>query len=410
MSTVWAARHELLERDFAIKIAKISPPSETSTREHFLREARIVSRLHHPNIVAIVDAGNLDGRSEVYLAMELLYGQSLASRIAARAPLPAAEVIAIVSEVCRGLSAAHAAGVIHRDIKPENIFLARMPSGGVVPKLLDFGVSSARGIATLGHARSIGTPAYMSPEQALGRTTDHRADVWALGVAMYEMLTGRLPFSAENYLALLPKIIESPIPPLPSSVAEEVRVVVQRCLQKDPGLRCSSADELFEALTQARAALPEAEALSASWSGFFVETSQTLAREPGASAGQAGAYRHSSGTTLLRWGIAPFAVSAAMFAMRGSPQPEREGGDAGAPVAGLALPPVRSAEVGPLPPAGATPPGATALSTTASSLSATARSTVQARGRSPSAASASLSAGSTPHRGKPVTRVDSAGF
>jgi eukaryotic-like serine/threonine-protein kinase len=272
MGAVWAARHELLGREVALKIAVAGERAGLQAheaRDLFLREVRIIGKLRHPNVVDIDDAG--EAGDQLYLAMELLEGESLAQRIA-RGPFTPAEALAVAAEVCRGLAAAHAAGVVHRDLKPENVFLAHGPSGGVVPKLLDFGVSSARGVTTLHRGRQFGTPAYLSPEQALGESTvDHRSDVWALGIVLYEMLTGHLPFAAASYPALLPLIIEAPTPPLPPSIPAEVRTVVAGCLAKDRGDRYPTADALLEAIDRAHAALPAGEPGSTR-SGFFVET------------------------------------------------------------------------------------------------------------------------------------------
>ena len=246
MGTVWAARHELVGRDYAIKIAS---STARDARELFLREVRIVGALRHRNVVDIADAGEADDDG-LYLAMELLEGESLADRIA-RAPLPPEDALAIAAGVCLGLAAAHAAGVIHRDVKPENVYLAREPSGAIIPKLLDFGVSSIRGAS--GAGRLYGTPAYMSPEQALGAPdVDHRVDLWATGVMLYEMLTGRRPFDAESYPALLPIIIEQPHPPLPASIPRDVADVVDRCLAKAIADRYPSADALLEAIVHVR--------------------------------------------------------------------------------------------------------------------------------------------------------------
>ncbi len=287
MGTVWAARHELLGRDLALKICAVGQREGASfraARDLFLREAGIVGRLRHPNVVDIADAGDA-GRDGLYLAMELLEGESLADHIAA-APLSPTDALAVAAEICRGLVAAHAAGVIHRDLKPENVFLARGPAGGVVPKLLDFGVSSAAGL-TIPPSSSggsaprreelFGTPAYMSPEQALGEgDIDPRTDLWALGVVLYEMLTGRLPFEAESYPALLPKIIERPHPPLPAAIPAEVRTVVAGCLAKDRRDRYPSADALLQAVERALTAIHAPEPVSVR-SGFFVEMGRGMA-------------------------------------------------------------------------------------------------------------------------------------
>jgi serine/threonine-protein kinase len=171
--------------------------------------------------------------------------------------VPLDEALAIAVGVCRGLAAAHAAGVVHRDVKPANVFLAREPGGGVTAKLLDFGVGKAveaRGdLGTLQRA-PYATPAYMSPEQALGESdVDERSDIWSLGIVLYEMLAGARPFEADSYPALLPTIIDEPHVPL--DAVEPVRSIVDRCLAKARADRFASAEELGAALVSAAAAL-----------------------------------------------------------------------------------------------------------------------------------------------------------
>jgi serine/threonine-protein kinase len=254
MGTVWSARHELLGRDFALKFATVPARSAPETRERFLREAQMVGKLRHPNVVDVADFGEVSPGTGLYLAMELLEGESLAERIERHEKLEPAEVLAIGAEIARGLAAAHAASIVHHDIKPENIFLSRGPAGGVVPKLLDFGISKhleddARGEPS---AHPIGTPAYMSPEQALGQLdVDRRTDIWSLGVVLHEMLSGKHPFVAPNYQALMTRIAEEPFAPLDASVPGPVRAIVARCLEKDPARRFQSATELGVALERA---------------------------------------------------------------------------------------------------------------------------------------------------------------
>jgi eukaryotic-like serine/threonine-protein kinase len=326
MGTVWAARHELLGRDLALKVCGAGQGearTRRAARDLFLREVRTVGRLRHPNVVEIVDAGEMGldggypqapGRDGLYLAMELLEGQSLADRLVA-GPLAPGDALAVAAEVCRGLSAAHAAGVVHRDLKPENVFLARGPGGGVVPKLLDFGVASAGTTLPPG---VFGTPAYMSPEQALGEDgIDARTDVWALGVVLYEMLTGRLPFEAETYPALLPKIIEQPYPPLPATVPAEVRVVVAGCLAKDRGDRYAGAEAALQAIERASTSLPTPEPASVR-SGFFVETGRTTATAPAVAAPRTPSARLGLALAVL---ALPLAIGAAAIVRRLPPSP-----------------------------------------------------------------------------------------
>ncbi|MDC0746193.1 serine/threonine-protein kinase [Polyangium mundeleinium] len=255
MGTVWAGRHELLGRDFALKFASLPLRAGPETRARFLREAQAIGRLRHPNVVDVADFGEVAPGGGLYLAMELLEGQSLAARIEEQGALRPAEAVAVAAEIARGLAAAHTAGIVHRDIKPENIFLARGMRGGLVPKLLDFGISKQQQAdetpSTL-NGVPFGTPAYMSPEQALGELdVDHRSDVWSLGVVLHEMIAGKHPFVAPNYQALMTKIAESPAAPLDTSVPQVVRGIVTKCLQKNPADRYADADALATALEDA---------------------------------------------------------------------------------------------------------------------------------------------------------------
>ncbi len=252
MGTVWAARHELLGRDFALKFAHVTVHADPASRSKFQTEAQIVGKLRHPNIVDVTDFGEASEAGDCFLAMELLEGESLAERIEKHGPLDSYDAVTIAAEIARGLSAVHAVGIIHRDIKPENIFLAFSPTGAVVPKLLDFGISKEQSdsLATQ-HAALTGTPAYMSPEQANGETKlDPRTDIWSLGVVLYEMLSGKHPFVAPNYHALMTAIAERPYVPLEPSTPEAVRRVVTRCLERRPGDRFATSEVLVGALEE----------------------------------------------------------------------------------------------------------------------------------------------------------------
>jgi serine/threonine-protein kinase len=281
MGKVWAARHEMLGRDFALKFATLPVRAGPEARARFMREAQTVGRLRHPNVVDVADFGEVEPGGGLYLAMELLEGSSLAERIAQHGVLRPREAAAIAVEIARGLSAAHAAGIVHRDIKPENIFLAKSPGGGVMPKLLDFGISKQKEdetLATLG-GLSLGTPAYMSPEQALGELdVDHRSDIWSLGVVLYEMLSGRHPFVAPNYQALLPKIADDSPAALDPAVPAKLRSIVARCLEKRREDRYPDADALGAALEEALDALGKPEP-----GGLVVERTRKLPslRPPG---------------------------------------------------------------------------------------------------------------------------------
>jgi serine/threonine-protein kinase len=242
MASVWSAHHSTLGRDVALKLAPLDDDERSTAR--FLREAQIIGKLDHPNIVSVLDAGQLEDERHSFLMMELLQGAPLSARLVPGVPLPPSEIVPIVLDICRGLEAAHAAGVVHLDIKPENVFLTE--SGAT--KLVDFGISRAidhRHAAPLGADEAIvGTPAYMSPEQALGLDVDARADVWAVGVLLHEALAGQQPFGGASPSATLRQVLDAAPPKLAPSVDPRLRRIVTRCLEKDPARRYGSAAAL----------------------------------------------------------------------------------------------------------------------------------------------------------------------
>lgn len=249
MGTVWSARHELLGRDFALKFARVRSQDDSSAAARFRTEAQLLGKLRHPNIVDVTDFGEVSPDGEFFLAMELLEGESLADRITRQNHLESSKSVTIAADVARGLAAVHAVGIVHRDVKPENIFLAQSPTGTVVPKLLDFGISKERSEVTAQQRALTGTPAYMSPEQANGETQlDPRTDIWSLGVVLYEMLTGTHPFVEPNYQALMTAIAERPYRPIEKNIPPAICRIVDRCLAKRPEDRFASCTELADAL------------------------------------------------------------------------------------------------------------------------------------------------------------------
>ncbi len=256
---VYRARHRELGRWFAIKVLRRELSDDPEIRQRFLREAETASSVVHPGIVQIIDWGYLpDGRP--FFVMELLEGSSLRNVLERRGRLPPARAIDIARRIAEALAAAHRAGIVHRDLKPDNVQLA--PDGGV--KLLDFGLAIAvDSLAQQGRSSvAFGTPHYMSPEQAAGDPVDGRADVYALGVVLYEMLTGRVPFDAPTQAGVLGQ--QRAAEPLPPSRAPgvttplgELEVVVLRCLAKHPDERFRSLGELVSALEAARLGLAD---------------------------------------------------------------------------------------------------------------------------------------------------------
>ncbi|MDI3285529.1 serine/threonine-protein kinase [Polyangium sp. 15x6] len=400
MGTVWAGRHELLGRDFALKFASLPVRAGPDARARFLREAQAIGRLRHPNVVDVADFGEVAPGGGLYLAMELLEGQSLAARIEEQGALRPAEAVAIAAEIARGLAAAHAAGIVHRDIKPENIFLARGMRGGLVPKLLDFGISKQQQADETPSAMNgvtFGTPAYMSPEQALGELdVDHRSDVWSLGVVLHEMLAGKHPFVAPNYQALMTKIAESPAASLDASVPEVVRKIVTRCLQKAPADRFADADALAAALEDALARIGPGE--------VAIERPRALPslRPPTSADAARPAFSSRRGPALAAAVVAVGLLAGlAVVALAGKRDAE--------PAAPAPAPSASAAEALPTPretTLPATPPSATAAATTTQApLAPRSANTVT---HAPSGSASGKASGTTGKR--PTTNVNDPGF
>ncbi len=251
MGVVYRARDERLQRRVAIKVLPPELAFQKDIRERFTREAQTAAKLSHPHIVPIHTVG--EGQGLVYFVMGYVDGESVAGRIRRRGKLPVDEARRIMGEAADALSAAHALSIIHRDIKPDNILLEG--SRGRV-MVTDFGIakalSSTSGATLTGAGVAIGTPAFMSPEQAAGeREIDGRSDVYSLGVVAFQMLTGELPFTAPTVAGILMKQITEPAPDIRSrraDVPEDLALAVSRCLEKDPENRWPSADALRRSL------------------------------------------------------------------------------------------------------------------------------------------------------------------
>jgi len=262
MGTVWSARNEATDRDFALKLMLPDAARDPQRVARFFKEAKIAGRLRHRCIVEVYDLGQLeDGGSKgaPYLVMELLDGEPLDALLRRMGRIPAGTVVRLLRDLGRGLDVAHRQGIVHRDLKPANIFLHQNVEGRTVPKILDFGVSkllpSHSADAFDAQETTVGTilgsPAYMSPEQTAGDEVDARADIWALGVIAYRCISGAFPFAGANFTALAlaintqaPTPLEQRIPTLPAELCD----VVARCLSRDRAHRYPSAAALADAL------------------------------------------------------------------------------------------------------------------------------------------------------------------
>jgi hypothetical protein len=232
MGVVYRARDEQLGRTVAVKVLMTDFAEEPDVRARFYREAQSAGRLLHRNIITIFDLGDDHGRA--YIVMELLAGATLADHMARPEAVDLESKLDLMIQVCDGLSAAHAAGIIHRDIKPGNLFV--LHDGGL--KILDFGVARlvTSSMTVKGHI--IGTPSYMSPEQATGRDIDHRSDIFSAGGVFYWMLTGRKPFAASDLPSVLRKVqFEDPPALREHETPTPLARIVFRALAKDPELR-----------------------------------------------------------------------------------------------------------------------------------------------------------------------------
>ena len=254
MGSVWVAKNLALDVHVALKLIRAElARSVPGLGERLLQEARAAASIEHPAVIKIFDFG-LTELKDPFIAMELLHGESLAGTVKRRGKVNPVRAVQTLLPITEALLAAHELGIVHRDLKPDNIFLARGAGDRLEPKVLDFGIAkldqkTAPNLTSVGTV--LGSPAYMSPEQARGETdVDRRTDVWALCVVLYEVITGRLPFSGENYNALLYAILEGQPKTFSELSINEPLLwsIISRGLEKDRERRCPDMFELGRAL------------------------------------------------------------------------------------------------------------------------------------------------------------------
>jgi eukaryotic-like serine/threonine-protein kinase len=249
MSTVYLAKDATLDRAVAVKVMHREMSEQPDQLERFRQEARAVAKLSHPNVVAVIDAGEDGGHP--YIVFEYVEGETLKQRIARVGALDTQEALAYAIEIARGLTVAHARNMVHRDIKPQNVLIDAEGRA----KLTDFGISrqlEQDGMTATG--RVLGTTDYVAPEQAMGRPVDIRSDIYSLGVVLYEMLIGQVPFHADSQVGVAMKHVNEELPDVQQrrpEISAAAALVVERATDKDPAQRYQEVGEMIDDLSTA---------------------------------------------------------------------------------------------------------------------------------------------------------------
>jgi serine/threonine-protein kinase len=260
MGSVYRAEHVHMKKLVAVKILHRHMTTNAEVVARFEREAVAAGRIDHPNVAAATDFGKLEDGS-FYLALEYVEGKSL-SEVIDEGSLPPYRALVIARQIAEALAAAHAAGIVHRDLKPDNVLLVERDGLGDFVKVLDFGIAKVHlddgGHKPLTQIGTIfGTPQYMSPEQGQGRPVDGRSDLYSLGIILYEMLAGQLPFDADDLVVLITRQVTEPPPPLPEALPAPVRELTLQLLEKKPEARVQSAAELVVRIDELLAELAQ---------------------------------------------------------------------------------------------------------------------------------------------------------
>src|SRR6185503_18225645 len=252
MGMVVAATHLELDKRVALKFMLPSSHESPEITARFTREARAAGRLNSDHVCRVIDVGRFDGGTP-YIVMEYLQGEDLGALLRRRGPLRLPDAVGYILQAIEGIAEAHANGIIHRDLKPDNLFLHKRNDGGTIVKVLDFGISKAKAVGLSTKTGDIfGSPAYMAPEQMeSSRSVDHRADVWSLGIVLYQLVVGKPPFQAESLPLLCMSVVNDeprPMSEIRGDLPDGFEAVVMRCLRKDPGERHADVGELAHAL------------------------------------------------------------------------------------------------------------------------------------------------------------------
>jgi tRNA A-37 threonylcarbamoyl transferase component Bud32 len=261
MGVVYSAMDTRLEKQVAIKVLKEDFAHRTDVVARFTQEAKSAARIKHENVLDVTDYGGTEDGS-FYIAMELLVGTDLADVLAKEGAVELHRALNVAIQVTRALGAAHGKGIVHRDLKPENVFLVRADDGREVVKIVDFGIAQMKDMTGQGGKKLtqtgmiFGTPEYMSPEQAKGASIDHRVDIYAVGVILYEMAAGRTPFVGDSFMGILTQHLYEDPPPLAEvnphvECSAELEMVIYKALAKAPEDRYQDMPELLEALEEA---------------------------------------------------------------------------------------------------------------------------------------------------------------
>jgi len=329
MSSVYRARDTLLERNVALKILHDTYGGDDESVERFRREARAVAQLSHPNIVTVIDRGEDAGRQ--FIVFEYVAGENLKDVIRREGPLPVRRALELTLQVAEGLSFAHHQGLVHRDVKPQNVLM----NGDGSAKVTDFGIARSldveHGMTQTGTV--LGTSNYIAPEQASGEPVDAHTDVYSLGVVLFEMLTGDVPYEGENFVAVAMQHLHEPVPDVRArrpDVPPRVAAAVERAMAKEPRDRFASMDELAAAL---RACLAEERAGDAPDGGATMVVPPPPRPAARSAAPPRGRRRSAWPALLLVAGLLALAGLAAFVLLSGQDVPGTGGGAEGAPAA-----------------------------------------------------------------------------